>query len=105
MYTNQEKRLNIKLVEIYGTDNETVVRNYSLRTIYINPDHVVCMREDTATKGLLSEGRLPQNLDARQNFTRITINKGTYGQEIVVVGAVDEVYNKLKNQKLELLRG
>ena len=96
--------MNIKFVEVYSPGGG-VSHKYSLRTVYINPDHVVCLREDTATGTLLEEGRLPSGLDHRQSFTRVSINGGGYGQDIVVVGQVEETYQKLDFDSRRLLKG
>ena len=97
--------MSVKLVEVYGSGTGTVQREYSLRTVYINPDHVVCIREDGGAATLLREGRLPADLDSRQQFTRVTVNKGTYGQDIIIVGVVEEIFKKLQAQKRQILRG
>lgn len=104
MFMKWEKKLNIKFVEIYNSGVGTGTRTYSLRTVYVNPAHVVCLREDPDTSRLLEEGRLG-GLDDRQSFTKISINKGTYGQDLTVVGPVDEVYRKLDFDKRQLLKG
>ena len=101
----QEKNVSVKFVEVYNCGAGTARRDYSLRTVFINPDHVVCLREDFDTNSLLKEGRLPENLDQRQLFTCVSINKGTYGQDIVVVGPVEEIYKKMNSGRKQLLKG
>jgi len=96
---------NIQFVEFYNKSGNGTIRDYALRTIYINPDHVVCLREDDATGRLLKEGRLPPQLDQRQEFTKITLNRGTQGQEITVVGPVENIHKKLFETNKTLLRG
>jgi predicted RNA methylase len=96
--------LNIKFVEIYNSGAGTGRHTYSLRTVYVNPSHVVCLREDPDTSRLLEEGRLT-GLDERQSFTKISVNRGTYGQDLTVVGPIDEVYRKLDFDKRQLLKG
>jgi len=51
-----------RLVEVFvsnefhtGTQNK-----YLLREIYVNPKHVVCLREDSLFKQKLHEGMLPE---------------------------------------------
>lgn len=95
---------NIRFVEIYNTAGTPTFKEYSLREIYINPNHVVCLRENTDVSKLLIEGKLPEQLDPRQEFTTVTLNKGTYGQDIIVVGPIRETHEKLYNQKV-LLQG
>ena len=96
--------MNIKLAEVYnmGIGSES---NFSLRDIYINPSHVIYLREDLNAKRSLHEGKFPSGLDERQEFTKITINKGNYGQDIIVVGTVEEIQKKLLIDRRELLRG
>ena len=50
------------------------------------------------------EGELPENLDIRQQFTRLVLNRGQTGLEVVVVGSPDIVYEKLKGGK-RVLKG
>jgi hypothetical protein len=94
-----------QFVEFYNKSGGGTIRDYALRTIYINPDHVVCLREDDATGRLLKEGRLPAQLDERQEFTKIVLNRGTQGQEITVVGPVASIHKKLFETNKILLRG
>lgn len=99
--------MNVLLVEIFDKNEGNTQRGqtYSVRTIYINPDHVVCIRESYDMLGLLNEGRLPQELDKRQEFTTLSLNKGTYGQDVIVIGSVNEVHKKLNKNQRQLLRG
>ena len=99
----------IRFVEIYqegrycATQTE-IGSSFSLREVYVNPEHVVCLREDGAAKKYLNEGRLPDELDDRQIFTKIHLNRGQSGIDITVVGDPNIVEEKLKSQKT-LLRG
>jgi len=77
---------------------------YKIRTVYVNPDFVVCLREDLKTLKMLSEGSLP-GLDPRQEFTKVHINGGHGSFDITVVGAPDAVEEQLAQQKSTLLKG
>jgi len=95
----------VKLVELYE------VRKYSgsagayhLREVFVNPEHVVCLREDHKARTELTEGNLPQDLDKRQSFTKIHMNRGQNGIDITVVGSPASVEEQLKSGK-QLLRG
>jgi len=94
----------VKLTEIYpySFGNPT---QYKLRAIYINPAHVICLREDDHMGSLLREGRLVDGLDVRQSFTKISVTRTSYEEDITVVGTLDEVYNRLKIQRQQLLKG
>jgi hypothetical protein len=95
---------NIKLTEVY-TASYGHPQEYRLRSIYINPEHVICLREDDHLASLLREGRLVDGLDKRQIFTRISVSKTSYEQDITVVGSLDEIYSKLQIQRNQLLKG
>ncbi len=91
----------VKLVEIVQTFKD----QYKLREIFINPVHVVYLREDITMSTRLTEGKLPDGLDTRQTFTKLQVHNGTTGSEFVVVGPPSIIENKLKGNQQELLRG
>ena len=95
---------NVKLMEVYN-GSQGVARSYSLREIYINPQHVICLRVETALETMLQEGRLIDGLDKRQKFTRVSVSNNAYEEDIVVIGSIDEVYKKLNTEARNLLRG
>ncbi len=95
----------IEFVELYNRSGGGTIRDYGLRTIYINPDHVVSLVEDIRSSQLLREGSLPENLDSRQQFTSISLAVGTAGNSIIVVGPIREIHNKLYENRKKLLRG
>ena len=96
----------VKLVEVRANNRYTgdSARLYTLREVYINPQHVVALREDHAAKKHLHEGKMPTDLDARQSFTKIHLNRGQNGIDITVVGNPTTIENKLQADK-ELLLG
>lgn len=70
-------------------------RSYSLREVTVNPDHVVCLREDHQMLKMLNEGYLPEDMDKRQQFTRLYLDRGQAGIDITVVGSVQTVKDSL----------
>ena len=94
----------VKLVEIYQDRNFTE-RQYKLREVFINPEHVVCLREEPRFKTLLQEGLLPEGIDARQDFTRVYMNRGQAGLDIVVVGKPHLIEDKIDKTKKQILKG
>ena len=74
------------------------------RSIFINPEHVVCLRSDEVTRNQLRENKLPQELDERQEFTRIQLNRGHNGLDVVVVGDPSTIEKKLHMAR-QVLRG
>lgn len=76
----------VKLTEVCGTGAVTTGRRYSLREVFVNPEHVVMVREEHQMKNLNEQGMLTEGLDKQHRFSKITIDKGTTGTEIVVIG-------------------
>jgi hypothetical protein len=95
----------VKLVEVHSHHAVTSNNSYSLREVYINPQRVVSMREDTGFRSLLSEGELPDGLNDNQMFTRIFLDQGQGGRSIVVVGDPMSVDRKLTEGQARVLRG
>lgn len=87
----------IRLVEVVKQ-----LEQYVLREVFINPTHVVSLREDGPMKNLLSEGQLPEGLNEHQSFTRLVLDKGTVGLELIVVGPPALIESKLKGSKMVL---
>ena len=102
----------IKLVEIKQDSdvkkftNETE-RNYFLSEIIVNSEHIVCMREDTSLEQQLLETKemFPPDLDERQSFTRLNLQRGQLGIDIVVVGTLKVVCEKINKIEKRLLTG
>tara|TARA_R100001082_G_scaffold27289_1_gene13618 strand:- start:242 stop:520 length:279 start_codon:yes stop_codon:yes gene_type:complete len=91
----------VKLVEVV----RDLTDRYTLREVYLNPKHVVCLREDVHAKRALMEGQFPKDLDSRQNFTKVFMENGTFGTEMIIVGTPSEIRAKLTPAQKELLRG
>ena len=96
----------IQLVEVYQYDDRgRGQRRYNLREIFINPKHVVAIRPDNRMSKLLNEGYLPEDMDKRQGFTKVYLDRGQSGIDLTVVGEASIVSQKLGIQQKELLRG
>jgi hypothetical protein len=97
----------IQLVEVceLSTASKNTKQRFTLREVYINPKHIISLREDANFKQKLNEGQLPEGLNNEQRFTRIAIDKGHTGLEIVVVGDPTVIETKLKGVGRELLLG
>jgi hypothetical protein len=95
----------IKLVEIFESIGRS--RNsrtsYSLREVYVNPNHVVCLREDVSMRKKLEANLLPEDLDLKQQFTKLSLDRGHSGIDLVVVGPPETIEEKLYSK--QLLRG
>ena len=93
----------VELIEIIETEGQ----NYSLKTIYINPDQVVYLSENNQFKQKLQEGKI--NLGLNQNFTNFTnvrMNHQSHSSNIIVVGDPRLIEQKINNSKRkQLLKG
>lgn len=94
----------VKLTEVHKNNAITTGAEYTLREVFVNPEHVVMIREEARMQNLNEQGVLPADLSQSHRFTKLTINRGHTGTEIVVVGAPDIVEKSL-NQNKQLLRG
>tara|TARA_R110002153_G_scaffold1580_16_gene8150 strand:+ start:10210 stop:10512 length:303 start_codon:yes stop_codon:yes gene_type:complete len=98
----------IKVIEVYQNGrghSANANENYSLRETFINPEHVVCLRSDITFKQKLQEGLLPNGLDSRQEFTRVYMNRGHAGLDIVVVGEASTIEQMVSQNEKTLLKG
>tara|TARA_B100000287_G_scaffold64916_1_gene56434 strand:+ start:3103 stop:3399 length:297 start_codon:yes stop_codon:yes gene_type:complete len=95
----------IKLVELYEQPTQRTKNKWTLREVVVNPDYVVCLRPDSRAMALLQEGILPEGLDDRQEFTKIQMSRGNGGMDIVVVGGIALIEDKLNLSTKELLKG
>ena len=94
----------VKLTEVHKNNAITTGAQYTLREVFVNPEHVVMIREEARMQQLKEQGALPDDLNEGHRFTKLTINRGHTGTEIVVVGAPDIVEQSL-NTNSQLLRG
>tara|TARA_R110002020_G_scaffold243944_1_gene457528 strand:- start:2553 stop:2843 length:291 start_codon:yes stop_codon:yes gene_type:complete len=94
----------VKFTEVCNNGAVTTNKLYSLREIFINPEHVVMIREEKRIKELNEGGKVANGLDRGHQFSKLTINRGHAGTEIVVVGSPEVVENTL-NSGPQLLRG
>jgi len=79
-------------------------QTYTLREVFVNPEHVVMVREESRMKQLNEQGMLPSELNKDHRFSKLIINRGHTGSEIVVVGAPDIIETALNKTK-QILKG
>ena len=89
-----------RLIEVYKNLTE-----YKIREVYVNPEHVVAMRQDDRMSSVLQEGSLPEELDKRQTVTKLYVDRGHTGIDITVIGDLVSVKEKLGLSNKTLLKG
>ena len=94
----------VKLTEVYETGRGWEGTEYSFREIFVNPEHIVCLREDEKYKRRLLENQLV-DLNKNHTFTRVYMNRGQSGIDFVVVGEPSHIQERLGLATKQLLRG
>jgi len=99
----------VKLTEVCTNGAVTTRQNYMLREIFVNPQHVIMIREEKKIQELNERGLLSAGLDLNHKFSKVTINRGHTGTDIVVVGAPALIETELNlgapNSTKKILRG
>ena len=97
----------IKLVEVFAANKQHThdKPTYSLREVFVNPEHVTCLREDTITAKKLEANLLPEDLNQQQRFTKLHLNRGLSGIDLTVVGDPNTIKEKLSVHTKTLLKG
>ena len=94
----------VRLTEVCGTGAVTNNAKYSLREVFINPEHVVMVREEHRFRTINEQGLISEELDINHGFSKLIIDKGNTGTEIVVIGS-PELIEKTLHTKKQILRG
>jgi hypothetical protein len=93
----------IKFIEIMQSALRST--DYVLNEVWINQSHVIKIQSSLEFKRLLSEGRLPSDLDQNHEFTSIGINMGGIMERQGVVGNTASVAALLNHETRTLLKG
>ena len=71
-------------------------RHFSTRDVYINPEHVVCLRLDDKMSKMIRDNQNDSTISSGDKFTRIFMNRGQSGIDIVVKGTPDQIERALR---------
>jgi hypothetical protein len=80
-------------------------RSYQLKDVLINPEHIVCAREDEEFGKYVLESDSLKELDKRTKFTRVSLNRGNMGYEIVIVSPLEKLEKDIEKKNKLLLKG
>ena len=79
---------------------------FLLKTIFVNPNHVVTITEDEHIKNINeTTGPLLEGLSPGHDFSRLSINSGSQSRSITVVGSPESVMTALKKNSRQLIKG
>ena len=93
----------VKFIEVYSNKSFSNKRSegFSLREVYINPKHIVCIRVNESIGQRVYGSPLGKELIKGQKFTKISLNRGQSGIDLDVVGDISQVQEKLyENDRL-----
>jgi len=95
----------VKLTEVCNNGAVTSKQTFVLREIFVNPSQVIMIREDFRLKELNENGLIKEGLSSNHRFSKLTINRGQSGTEVVVVGAPATIEETLETAGRQLLMG
>jgi hypothetical protein len=85
------------LLEIYEEN-----RQFHIREVLVNVDHINFAREDITLNEKMRDTKTLKELDERVKFTRLFINRGNMGHEMVVIGTIEDLNKKFfKSHKVK----
>jgi hypothetical protein len=88
--------INEELVNFSSTQTH---KKYTLSAIYINPLHIVLLKEDLHYVELNVKKQLPEGFEKNQKFTRVIINRGNSGEELIVIGDIKGIASLINEGK------
>ena len=87
----------IKFTEVIERRGGAFVSNntssFEIREVYINPEHIVLVREEPHYNKL-SDASLKG-----KSFSRLVVNRGSTTYETTVVGTPNEIYESINNRR------
>jgi len=101
----------IKLVEVKKiTDFNVMERrasaHFELDEIWLNPELILQIKSDQRMRTNLKKGFLPEKMDDRQQFSRVSFGTGNNVSVVTVVGSPETVAEKIyKFTSTEILKG
>jgi len=103
--TSRRVQMLVRLTEVCSSGAVTAHPQYTLREIFINPSQVIMIREDFRLREVNQNGLLKEGLKEEHRFSKLTINRGQSGSEVVVVGAPSAIEELIHRDGPGLLRG
>lgn len=93
----------VRLTEIFS---DTSMTNFNVRSVFLNPSHIVMVRDEPYYSKLLNEGKFNDlGISSNMEFSRITVRGGSGNYDVVVAGSSMMVYEKMTSSQKSLLKG
>lgn len=91
----------VKMTEVFLTPN---TNTYSMREVFVNPEHVTAIRDDYSANRALNENRMPNGLAEGVSFSTLFLSSGQHGLNMTVVGTPAMIQEKMIGSK-KILKG
>lgn len=73
-------------------------KKYVIEEIFVNPQHIVYLKEDLQYVELHVKGNLPEGFPKGQKFTRVGFNRGNMGEEVTAIGELAGLAKKINGE-------
>jgi hypothetical protein len=80
----------LKISEENTLKDSRLNKKFILKEIFLNNNSIICIEEDEYFKTIY-----PKDNDTEQEFTRLKLNIGNLGEEIIVVGNYSLIAKKI----------
>ena len=71
----------VKLTEVCQNGALTTKQDYTLRDVFINPEHVIMIREEARMQNLNEQGLLPAGLEQNIGSQNLRLTEATLAQK------------------------
>jgi len=79
---------------------------FTLRTIFVNPEHIITVTEDDRINSLNSKKPLLEGLNSEHQFSRVSIQSGGIQSKLItVIGSPETVLRALNKSSRQLIKG
>jgi hypothetical protein len=101
----------IKLFEIqeeilHSNKAENFKKKLLLREVVINTDFIVTMRHDVVLEKYFNENpNMNDGLEKDQKFTRVSMNKGSVSNDVIILGSIDNIMKLLEVNNKKVIKG
>ena len=94
------------LVKLTQVIENLSTSEFTLRTIFVNPEHIITVTEDDRINSLNSKKPLLEGLNSEHQFSRVSIQSGgTQSKLITVIGSPETVLRALNKSSRQLIKG
>tara|TARA_R100000664_G_C2719411_1_gene113419 strand:- start:231 stop:509 length:279 start_codon:yes stop_codon:yes gene_type:complete len=91
------------LVRLIAIETEMRGGTSKLKEVYLNPQHIISVTDDSRANETLISEALTLGLDSNVSFSRVTVQEGSVPRVLTIVGTPQEIYQRVK--KKQILRG